>query len=411
MKIPEVTDLQQDGVRQALLGVNAKTAASLGAGWWDKRMEVDGVSRGTKGRKRLFGAKGQPACYHVMSRTVGGDVFFDDVEKEALKTLIWKLARFCRVRVLTYSVMGNHYHVLLEVPDKEKLVEEFTGDDGERRLLTHMRCLYSASAVESLADELKRLRAEGRTSDAQAVVDSVIARMADLSRYMKEVKERFTRWYNKRRGRRGTLWMDRFKSVIVGDGEALRTVAQYIDLNSVRAGIVNDPADYRWCGWAEALGGSRRAKRGVCRLMECSLDSWERGSKDAVENYSAALEAVLSGERMDEGKLQDEGAGKKARTLTSPGESKGEAASLDQRDKSSAAVGNLLLRRVRYFTDGAVIGTKAFVQGVFDANRGEFSEKRTHPSQPFRDPVDPRKRGKTGLHALRDLRVDVYDGR
>ena len=105
MKTPEVTGLQQDGVREALLGVKAKTAASLGAGWWDRRMDVDGVSRGTKGRKRLVGANGQPSCFHVMSRTVGGDVFFDDVEKEALKTLIWKLARFCRVRVLTYSVM------------------------------------------------------------------------------------------------------------------------------------------------------------------------------------------------------------------------------------------------------------------------------------------------------------------
>jgi len=67
-------------------------------------------------------------------------------------------------------------------------------------------------------------------------VESIVARMGDLSRYVKEVKERFTRWYNKRHGRRGTLWMDRFKSVLVEDGEALRTMAQYIDLNPVRAG-------------------------------------------------------------------------------------------------------------------------------------------------------------------------------
>jgi len=306
--------------------------------------------------------------------------------------------------------MGNHFHVLVEIPDKEKLVDEFTGDDGERRLLTHMRCLYSVSAVESLADELKRMRDEGREKDAQAIVDSVIARMGDLSRYMKEVKERFTRWYNKRRGRRGTLWMDRFKSVIVGDGTALRTMAQYIDLNSVRAGIVNDPAEYRWCGWAEALGGSRRAKRGVCRLMDCSLNSWECGAKDAAVNYSAGMEAVLIGERMDGGKLEAEGRKKQESMPTRQGDSQGVALPVKPRDKGSVEVGNLLLRRVRYFTDGAVIGTKAFVQSVFDANRGEFSEKRTRVSKPFRDPLDPRKRGKLGLHTLRDLRVDVYDG-
>ncbi len=409
MKTPEVTDLQQDGVREALLGVKAKTAASLGAGWWDRRMDVDGVSRGTKGRKRLLGAKGQLSCYHVMSRTVGGDVFFDDVEKEALKTLIWKLARFCRVRVLTYSVMGNHFHVLLEIPDKEKLVEEFTGEEGERRLLTHMRCLYSTAAVDSLGGELKRMRDEGREKDAQAIVDYVIARMADLSRYMKEVKERFTRWYNKRRGRRGTLWMDRFKSVIVGDGEALRTMAQYIDLNAVRAGIVDDPADYRWCGWTEAQGGSRRAKRGICRVMDCSVDSWERGAKDAADNYSAAMEAVVLGECMDEAEGKAVSSNDQISETAKQRESKGEVSSGKPRDKSSAEVGNLLLQRVRYFTDGAVIGTKAFVQSVFEANRGQFSKTRGHISQPFRDPGDTTKRGKTGLHSLRDLRLDVYD--
>jgi len=42
-----------------------------------------------------------------MSRTCGGEVFWDDVEKEALRRLLWKVAEFSGVRLVTYCIMGN----------------------------------------------------------------------------------------------------------------------------------------------------------------------------------------------------------------------------------------------------------------------------------------------------------------
>jgi len=63
--------------------------------------------------------------------------------------------------------------------------------------------------------------------------------------------------------------------VLVEDGAALRTIAAYIDLNPVRAGIVDDPKDYRWCGYAEAVAGSRLARRGLCMVMDQPQDTWE----------------------------------------------------------------------------------------------------------------------------------------
>ncbi len=421
MKTAQVIDFESGEVKEAMVGVRAKTVANVGAGGWDRRKDVDGVSRSVRGgRRRILAGDGELACYHAMSRTVGGEIFFDEVEKEALKTLIWKLARFCRVRVLTYAVMGNHFHVLIEVPDRAKLVEEFAGVEGEQRLLTHVKCLYSAAAVRSLEAELQRMREQGRVEDAAAVVESVIARMGDLSRYMKEVKERFTRWYNKRHGRRGTLWMDRFKSVMVENGEALRTMAQYIDLNAVRAGLVDDPAEYRWCGWAEALGGSRRAKRGICRVMDCALDSWERGRTEARKNYAGALEVILEGVKREAGSSEAEGvvegAGDVVASVTCRLEA--DCTVVVEADEAGSAhapgarhpmsVGSLLLKRVRYFTDGAVIGSKAFVERVFENNRGKFPEGRRHASRPWRDPSNSDKRAEFGLHALKDLRVDVY---
>ena len=61
---------------------------------------------------------------------------------------------------------------------------------------------------------------------ATAKLERIQRRFCDLSLFVKEVKERFSRWFNKRRERRGTLWMDRFKSVLVeGRGEPLRAMA------------------------------------------------------------------------------------------------------------------------------------------------------------------------------------------
>jgi len=49
------------------------------------------------------------------------------------------------------------------------------------------------------------------------------------------------------------LWTERFKSVLVEDSiEAVGMLARYIDLNPVRAGLVEDPKDYRFCGCAVA---------------------------------------------------------------------------------------------------------------------------------------------------------------
>ncbi len=70
----------------------------------------------------------------------------------------------------------------------------------------------------------------------------------------------------------GTLWEGRFKSVLVEEGVAARAMAAYIDLNPVRAGMVTDPADYRWSSYGEAMGGGAKgtgakARAGLVRTL------------------------------------------------------------------------------------------------------------------------------------------------
>jgi hypothetical protein len=90
---------------------------------------------------------------------------------------------------------------------------------------------------------------------------------------MKLVKQRFTQWYNRKHGRKGTLWEERYRSVLVDSaGEALATMAAYIDLNPVRAGLVDDPKDYPWCGYGEATEGNRNVPSSFDHILDA--DDW-----------------------------------------------------------------------------------------------------------------------------------------
>ena len=59
----------------------------------------------------------------------------------------------------------------------------------------------------------------------------------DLSFFMKQLKGCFAQQYNRRHKRHGTLWSERFKSVLLEGGTAVTAIAAYIDLNPVRAGL------------------------------------------------------------------------------------------------------------------------------------------------------------------------------
>jgi putative transposase len=337
------------------------------------------------GRQRIVG-KGplESYCYHAMSRTCGGEVHFDDVEKEALRRLLWKMSEFCGVRLVTYCVMSNHFHALVDVPWREVWLRRFDGPEGEKKLLEHLRTLYSKTFVAFLKDELDDLRKRGMTTLADEKITAIKRRFCDLSIFIKEVKERFSRWFNKRRGRKGTLWMDRFKSVLVeGKGEPLHTMAAYIDLNPVRAGLVKDPKDYRWCGYAEALAGSRRAQRAISKVTAKPVDGWESaGGAEAYRKllYSHAVE-VRSPDKSE---------------VVMRGVSTEEAQKVQQtQGKLSAA--ELVRQRVRYFSDGLVIGGKEFVESMFGQHREKFGPRRKDGARKITESAG-------GLFALRRLR-------
>ena len=69
------------------------------------------------GKRRRFIFDDRTCCYHTMSRTAGGELLFGEIEKEAFRKILRRMERFSGVEVLTYAVMGNHFHLLLRVPE------------------------------------------------------------------------------------------------------------------------------------------------------------------------------------------------------------------------------------------------------------------------------------------------------
>jgi hypothetical protein len=202
--------------------------------------------------------------------------------------------------------------------------------------------------------------------------------MHDVSAFMKTFKQRFSVWYNRTHNRYGTLWAERFKSVLVEDDSySLANIAAYIDLNPVRAGLVTDPNDYRFCGYAEAVGGQNPAIReGLCSVME----RW--GWSQAQREYRMILFGKGSTAKADgaaSGKIEWEDA---AKVLSEGGQ---------------LPLSTALRCRIRYFTDGAVLGSKDYVAAVLKS-RAQGTEG------PIKDPVAVPGSDWQGLFALRRLR-------
>lgn len=76
-----------------------------------------------------------------------------------------------------------------------------------------------------------------------------------VPRLMQAAGRRYVRYVNDRYRRTGTLWEGRYKSTLINSERYLLTCARYIELNPVRAAMVDRPEQYRWSSYrANALG-------------------------------------------------------------------------------------------------------------------------------------------------------------
>src|ERR1700761_6384070 len=139
----------------------------------------------------------ETAYYHCVSRVVDRRLAFDDEDKLQFVKLMRFYERVCQVRIITYCVLSNHFHLLVEVPAPPKV------RPSEAELMEHIRKCYGKERSHFVGEEIRQWRARGANQVAQSLVENWFRRMWDVSSFMKTLKQRFTQWHNKRYGRKG----------------------------------------------------------------------------------------------------------------------------------------------------------------------------------------------------------------
>jgi putative transposase len=262
---------------------------------------------------------GEPTAYHIISRTALDGYVLGDVEKEFFVKLLKKQAAVYFAEIIGYCVMGNHFHLLVRMLSgsglsDEDIIKRYQGIYGEEVFLPQER------------------------------IDYYRQKWSSLSEFVKELKLGMSRFYNKRHGRRGFFWGDRFKSLIVEKGDTLINCLAYIDLNPVRAGLVERPEEYRWSGIGYHVQTGNAG--GLLSVNYGLRDGKELNESENLAHYRKFL--------YETGALDKNGIKIKEQILEKE-RSRGFKITRPMR----------FIYRTRYFTDSGIIGTREFVSATY----------------------------------------------
>jgi hypothetical protein len=151
------------------------------------------------------------AFYHCMSRSLDKWVIFPEgrsEEREFFLGLMRKLESFTGVHVISYTLSLHHYSIVCEVPEPVQLSDE--------ELLDRIEKLSGTAVRESVAKALRYwTHQRNLPEEAQKIRQRYLVRMFDLSIFNKELKGRYSQWFNRRHNRVGHLWAERFVSIKV----------------------------------------------------------------------------------------------------------------------------------------------------------------------------------------------------
>ena len=295
----------------------------------------------------------ETTVYHVMSRTALDGFPLGDIEKDFMLDLIKRYSALYFVEILGFCLMGNHFHILVKTLPEYK----FSDQDIKKRYVA----FYGDDRVFT-----------------DGLIPSLRAKLSSLSEFVREIKVGFARYYNKRHNRRGYFWGDRFKSVIVDKGETLVNCLAYIDLNPLRAGIVNRPEDYRW----NSLGYHVQTKnRDNFLSTDFGLKEFNvKSEKDRIRRYRRYVYEAGAVNRPEKGKTKVIG----DRILETERNREFELSRSDR-----------FRYRTRYFTDSGIIGSRKFVAANYQRFKHLFYSKHEKKPKPIR--------GLDGMYSLKRL--------
>jgi len=195
---------------------------------------------------------------------------------------------------------------------------------------------------------------------------------------VRDIKVNFSRYYNRRYDRRGYFWGDRFKSVIVDKGETLVNCLAYIDLNPLRAGIVNRPEAYRWSSIGYHMQTNNKDK---LLSTDFGLNEFNvKSEKERVRRYRRYMYHAGAIDRPDKGKVK----------VIDP-----RVLHREKRKEFKITQASRLRYRTRYFTDSGIIGSREFVFAHYQQFKHLFQSKYEKTPKPIQ--------GLTGIYSLKRL--------
>lgn len=290
----------------------------------------------------------QGGRYHLRAQVAGPRGYYPLQQAENAGALLALLRHYTALyccQVLGYCIMGSHYHLVCRFAAYRRLSRE----ELERR------------AAEFYPDS--RYRPYLRWTEAQWARFN--RRLFSPSELMRNVQGAYARWFNRRWGRRGRFWADRFQ--LTECENELETVL-YVELNPVRAKLTGLPEQW---GWGSA--GERRQGRGE---WLAPVAQWVGAEGEAAERYywAALYWRGTEPSKPTDGVIAPELAARLVAELGERGSYR---------------------RRVAAFSRGGLVGRRAVVAARLAElrARGEYRRRR-HPI-----PL-----GVAGLFALRECR-------
>ena len=195
-------------------------------------------------RKSLISLHDTP-FYHCVSRCVrraflcGTDHYSGqsyEHRRDWLESKLLATAEVFAIKLCSYAIMHNHYHVVLHV--HSEIATNWT----DLEVVTRWHQLFKGTWFsQRFANGECLLKAEQHTLKRD--IELWRSRLMDISWYMRIVNESIARKANAEDQCTGRFWEGRFKSQALLDDRALLSCMAYVDLNPIRAKLAKTPED------------------------------------------------------------------------------------------------------------------------------------------------------------------------
>ncbi|MEJ1435885.1 MAG: transposase [Candidatus Sedimenticola sp. (ex Thyasira tokunagai)] len=197
-----------------------------------------------KPRKALISLDSTP-YYHCISRCVrraflcGEDSLTGknyEHRKQWVVDRLTELSTLFAIDIAAYSVLSNHYHIILRVD--RQTVDNWS----ETELMERWKQLFSLPVLVSRY-ALGEATTQAEIDTVHQIFSEWRERLCDISWFMRCLNEHLARRGNKEDNCTGRFWEGRFKSQALLDEAALLTCMGYVDLNPIRANMASTPEE------------------------------------------------------------------------------------------------------------------------------------------------------------------------